>query len=232
MSSDDVELGRRLRAGDASAIAEVQSRFAPAVSAWLLSEFDGRLAPDEIADVMQDALLALWLHGARYDPGRAALRAWFAGIARHMALRRLSRGWAKQRSHETTCETGTLDEIPWRLPGADDEALPARAEGDRRRNGDGDGAPEEISARRRFRAENLPVMTEILAILNEGELAALMAAGEADHRLSLAELAKRLGMNSNSFRSRVNRGCGKVDCECERRSLPHPNWDWWLGKAK
>ncbi|OYV78006.1 MAG: hypothetical protein B7Z73_19845 [Planctomycetia bacterium 21-64-5] len=59
-----------------------------------------------------------------------------------------------------------------------------------------------------------------------------MAAGEADHRLSSAELAERLGMNSNSFRSRLNRGCGKIDRECERRGLPEPNWDWWVGKAE
>src|SRR6266545_4871552 len=48
-------------------------------------------------DVAQDAFLAIWRAGARYDPARGSVRTWVLGIVHHRAIDALRRSQVHER---------------------------------------------------------------------------------------------------------------------------------------
>ncbi len=86
---DDRDLGRRLVAGEESALEEVYRRWSPAVHGRALRQLrdDG-----EAQDVTQAVFVAVWRGCAGYRPEHGALGAWISGIARH----KIADAWAQR----------------------------------------------------------------------------------------------------------------------------------------
>lgn len=81
MRADDVTLAAlmaRAQAGDAAAYRVVLE----AGRTWLRRFFAGRVAPDQIDDLVQETLVSVHRKRASYDPGRPFLP-WLAAIARY-----------------------------------------------------------------------------------------------------------------------------------------------------
>ena len=80
---DDLELHRRLAAGDRGAFDELYRRYAP--SAFGLAY---RLTGQQMLaqDVVHDAFLALWRAPEAYDPARGAFRTFFLSLVHHRAV--------------------------------------------------------------------------------------------------------------------------------------------------
>ena len=80
---DDLELHRRLAAGDRAAFDELYRRYSP--SAYGLAY---RLTGQQILaqDVVHDAFLALWRAPEAFDPTRGAFRTFFLSLAHHRAV--------------------------------------------------------------------------------------------------------------------------------------------------
>lgn len=81
-------------AGDADAFEVVLERHADAAFA-LAYRMCGRRALAE--DVVQEALLAMWRSGARYDRTRGSVRTWALGIVHNRAVDTLRRSSAHER---------------------------------------------------------------------------------------------------------------------------------------
>lgn len=220
MNHDDIDLARRLAARDEAALAEVYVRFAPSISRWLRRKF-ACLPPGEIEDIAQEGLLILWKRRADFDLRRANLRSWYCGIACKIALKSMERNRIKGCALEAGCASEVLDRLPWR----DDEAPEAVGEG--RDEDDNDNG--SLSPRGQFRAENLPLMSELLAALSSCERNALLATMAGDYPISRADAAARFGLNPNTFRSHLKRAHDHIISECARRGLPPPNWKIWEG---
>jgi RNA polymerase sigma-70 factor (ECF subfamily) len=75
------ELGRRLAAGEESALEECYALIGPTVLTYLRRY----VGPDEAQDVLQSTFLDLWRHAARYDPSQS-LSGWVFTIARRRAI--------------------------------------------------------------------------------------------------------------------------------------------------
>ncbi len=80
----DVDLARRARAGDERAIARLTERWAcvPAMLRHLHRRFGAPLTAEELEDVEQETLAALWSKLASFQ-GRAALETWAFRFAAH-----------------------------------------------------------------------------------------------------------------------------------------------------
>jgi RNA polymerase sigma-70 factor (ECF subfamily) len=80
---DDLELHRRLTAGDRDAFDELYRRYAPA--AYGLAY---RLTGQQILaqDVVHDAYMALWRAPEAYDPARGVFRTFFLSLVHHRAV--------------------------------------------------------------------------------------------------------------------------------------------------
>jgi RNA polymerase sigma factor (sigma-70 family) len=83
---DDDQLGRRLAAGEESAVADCYARYGPTVLVYLRRH----VGPDEAEDVLQRTFVDLWQHARRYDPERS-LSGWVFTIARRRAIDALRR---------------------------------------------------------------------------------------------------------------------------------------------
>lgn len=55
--------------------------------------------PQRAEDVLQEALIALWRNGARYDPARGSVRNWMLQIVHHRAVDALRRDAPRQARH-------------------------------------------------------------------------------------------------------------------------------------
>src|SRR4029077_4345455 len=84
----DEELMQLVAASDADAFEVILERHADAAFA-LAYRMCGRQAIAE--DVTQDAFLAIWRAGGRYDRPRGSVRAWVLGIVHHRAVDALRR---------------------------------------------------------------------------------------------------------------------------------------------
>ena len=82
---DLIQLSSR---GDAAAFQVVYERHTDAAYS-LAYRMCGRRGLAE--DVTQDAFLALWRSGQRYDPGRGSVRTWVLGIVHNRAIDALRR---------------------------------------------------------------------------------------------------------------------------------------------
>jgi len=80
---EDLELHRRLTAGDRSAFDELYRRYAP--TAYGIAY---RLTGQQLLaqDVVHDAFLALWRAPEAYDPARGAFRSFFLSLVHHRAV--------------------------------------------------------------------------------------------------------------------------------------------------
>lgn len=80
---DDLELHRRILAGDERAFDELYSRYAGAAYG-LAYRLTGQHMLAQ--DVVHDAFLALWRAPEAFDPGRGAFRTFFLSLVHHRAV--------------------------------------------------------------------------------------------------------------------------------------------------
>jgi RNA polymerase sigma factor (sigma-70 family) len=79
----DLELHRRLSAGDRSAFEELYRRYSPAAYGLAFRV----TAQEALAqEVVQDAFLALWRAPEAYDPARGVFRSFFLSLVHHRAV--------------------------------------------------------------------------------------------------------------------------------------------------
>jgi len=93
---DDLELHRRLTAGDREAFDELYGRYAP-LAYGLAYRLTGQYALAQ--DVVHDAFLAIWRAPEAFDPARGAFRTFFLSLVHHRgvdAIRREQRLRARQ----------------------------------------------------------------------------------------------------------------------------------------
>ena len=90
--AQDLETVRKARAGDQAELAQLLERLerVPAIVRSLHGRLGGRLAPDELDDVAQEAVLQIWRKLDTYA-GRSRLDSWIFGFVRNEVLRALAR---------------------------------------------------------------------------------------------------------------------------------------------
>jgi RNA polymerase sigma-70 factor (ECF subfamily) len=84
----DEELMVRLARGDATAFDLIYERHADAAFSLAYRISGSRVSAEEVA---QDAFLAVWRNGARYEPSRGSVRNWILGIVHNRAIDALRR---------------------------------------------------------------------------------------------------------------------------------------------
>ncbi len=102
---DDLELHRRLTAGDRGAFDELYRRYGP--SAYGLAY---RLTGQQILaqDAVHDAFLALWRAPEAYDPARGAFRTFFLSLVHHRAVDTVRR---EERLRKRTERAANLEPV-------------------------------------------------------------------------------------------------------------------------
>ena len=95
--ADDLELHRRLCAGDRQAFDELYVRYAPSAYGLAL-----RLTGQHVLaqDVVHDAFLALWRAPEAFDPARCLFRTFFLSLVHHRAVDTVRREERLRRRHE------------------------------------------------------------------------------------------------------------------------------------
>ena len=88
MSDPDLDLVRRIRQGDQSALGELYDRYASQALAVAVRVLEDRGTAE---DVVHDAFVAVWQKADRFDAARGTLRAWLLTIVRNRAIDRLRR---------------------------------------------------------------------------------------------------------------------------------------------
>ena len=101
----DLELHRRIAAGDREAFDELYRRYSGAAYGLALRV----TAQDTIAqEVVQDAFLALWRAPEAYDPSRGAFRSFFLSLVHHRAVDAVRR---EQRLRNRTERASNLEPL-------------------------------------------------------------------------------------------------------------------------
>ncbi len=102
---DDLELHRRLSAGDRSAFDELYRRYSP--SAFGLAY---RLTGQQVLaqDVVHDSFLALWRAPEAFDPARGAFRTFFLSLVHHRAVDTVRR---EERLRKRTERAANLEPV-------------------------------------------------------------------------------------------------------------------------
>lgn len=101
----DLELNRRMAAGDREAFDELYRRYSSAAYGLALRV----TAQDTIAqEVVQDAFLALWRAPEAYDPSRGAFRSFFLSLVHHRAVDAVRR---EQRLRNRTERASNLEPV-------------------------------------------------------------------------------------------------------------------------
>jgi RNA polymerase sigma-70 factor (ECF subfamily) len=90
----DEDLMQLVRKGDSAAFEVVYERHATAAFSLAYRMVGSRNAAE---DVVQDAFLALWRSGARYDRERGSVRTWVLGIVHNRAIDSLRRSMRHDR---------------------------------------------------------------------------------------------------------------------------------------
>ena len=88
MSDPDLDLVRRIRQGDQSALGELYDRYASQALAVAVRVLTDRGTAE---DVVHDAFVAVWQKADRFDATRGTLRAWLLTVVRNRAIDRLRR---------------------------------------------------------------------------------------------------------------------------------------------
>jgi RNA polymerase sigma-70 factor, ECF subfamily len=101
----EVALMERMAAGELSALESIYDRYSAVAYALALRiTADAGLAED----VVQDAMLGVWMNARRYDRARASLRTWLLSIVHHRAI-----DVVRRRRPSTSLETD-IDEAAGR----------------------------------------------------------------------------------------------------------------------
>ena len=101
----DLELHRRVTAGDRSAFEELYGRYGSGAYGLALRV----TAQDALAqEVVQDAFLALWRAPEAYDPSRGAFRTFFLSLVHHRAVDAVRR---EQRLRARTERASNLEPV-------------------------------------------------------------------------------------------------------------------------
>ncbi|WP_205697364.1 RNA polymerase sigma factor [Conexibacter sp. SYSU D00693] len=104
----DEELMQLVRKGEPRAFEVVYERHSgPAFS--LAYRITGARGPAE--DVVQEAFLALWRSGARYDRGRGSVRTWVLGIVHNRAIDSLRRASVHDRRRAWDAEEDAAERL-------------------------------------------------------------------------------------------------------------------------
>lgn len=90
----DEELMRLVAGGDARAFEIVYERHATSAFSLAYRICGVRAAAEEVA---QEAFLAVWRSGARYDPRRGSVRSWLLGVVHHRAIDSVRRATIRDR---------------------------------------------------------------------------------------------------------------------------------------
>jgi len=120
---DDLELHRRLSAGDRGAFDDLYRRYAP--SAYGLAY---RLTGQQslAQDVVHDSFLALWRAPEAFDPARGAFRTFFLSLVHHRAVDTVRREERLRRRSERAANLEPLTGEDVAEVVADDASLGAR----------------------------------------------------------------------------------------------------------
>jgi RNA polymerase sigma-70 factor (ECF subfamily) len=102
----DLELVRRMQAGDEQALGAFYDRWFPVVSGVVarILRSDG-----DVEDVIEETFWQAWRQADRFVEGRGSVQTWLLTIARSRALDRLRA--AKRRREESLDEPGALDAV-------------------------------------------------------------------------------------------------------------------------
>jgi RNA polymerase sigma-70 factor (ECF subfamily) len=104
----DLALARAIRGRDRKATAELVARHADAVYSYVLRRVSPKVALAD--DLTQDVFLSAWQSIGAYE-GRASLRAWLLGIARHKVddyYRDTLRRWMVDESHASATASNDI----------------------------------------------------------------------------------------------------------------------------
>jgi len=95
--SHEIDLMRRIGAGEGEALAEIFDLHSPLVLG-LLFRILGRRS--EAEEILQEVFLQVWTQAGRYYPDRASPRGWILMLARSRALDRIRRRDSSRRREE------------------------------------------------------------------------------------------------------------------------------------
>src|ERR687898_1516205 len=90
----DEDLMQLVRRGNASAFEVIYERHSQAAFSLAYRMAGSRGVAE---DVVQEAFLALWRSGARYERARGSVRTWVLGIVHHRAIDALRRSYVHER---------------------------------------------------------------------------------------------------------------------------------------
>jgi RNA polymerase sigma factor (sigma-70 family) len=102
---DDLELHRRLTAGDRASFDELYRRYSPAAYGLALRVTAHRILAQ---DVVHDAFLALWRAPEAYDPARGPFRTFFLSLVHHRAVDTVRR---EERLRKRTERASNLEPV-------------------------------------------------------------------------------------------------------------------------
>ncbi len=94
---EDLELHRRLSAGDREAFDQLYARYAPSAYGLAYRLTGQRLLAQ---DVVQEAFLALWRAPEAFDPGRGVFRSFFLSLVHHRAVDLIRREERMRARHD------------------------------------------------------------------------------------------------------------------------------------
>ena len=105
-AAGDVDVMRRIRAGDRSAVEELYDRFRR--PAFALAR--RILADDTLAeDVLQEVFLSVWRDPGAFDRGRGSVSSWLLAVVHHKAVDAVRREESQRRRQAMAEEELTLD---------------------------------------------------------------------------------------------------------------------------
>jgi RNA polymerase sigma-70 factor (ECF subfamily) len=107
----DEELMRLVAGGDARAFELVYERHCTVAFSLAYRICGVQAAAEEVA---QEAFLAIWRSGARYDRSRASVRTWLLGIVHNRAIDAVRRGTVHERRRAFESEAADQLEAPER----------------------------------------------------------------------------------------------------------------------
>jgi RNA polymerase sigma-70 factor (ECF subfamily) len=106
-ASGDLDLMRRIRAGDRSAVDDLYGRFRR--PAFALAR---RILADDVLaeDVVQEVFLSVWRDPGAFDRGRGTVAAWLLAVVHHKAVDAVRREESQRRRQTAAEEELALDE--------------------------------------------------------------------------------------------------------------------------
>src|SRR5215203_4813186 len=106
-ASGDVDVMRRIRAGDRTAVDELYERFRR--PAFALAR--RILADDTLAeDVLQDVFLSVWRDPGAFERGRGTVASWLLAVVHHKAVDAVRREESQRRRQSLAEDEMALDE--------------------------------------------------------------------------------------------------------------------------